>query len=76
MEEELVCLRVSQEGKVEVQFMRIQAIEKADAETITEAIHSMMMAVCGASNQDENNSTAQEGICRRSLLLLQLMEHP
>jgi hypothetical protein len=61
MEEELVCLRLCQEGKVEVQFVGIQAIDKADAETITEAIHSMTHLSTGGDVQEKLVAVATDG---------------
>lgn len=40
IEEELLYVRSSIAGKVKVQFLGIQAIEKADAEHVTDAICS------------------------------------
>ncbi|KAJ8340716.1 hypothetical protein SKAU_G00353490 [Synaphobranchus kaupii] len=52
MEEELVYLRSCQAGKVEAQFVGIQAVEKADAHHITEAICTIMDSVTGGSSKE------------------------
>ncbi|XP_059201277.1 zinc finger protein 862-like [Centropristis striata] len=51
MEEELLYVRSSRAGKVKVQFVGIQALEKADAEHVTDAICSMMSAVSGSEDE-------------------------
>jgi len=45
-EEEMVYVRFCKEGNVEVRFVGIQAVEKADSAHITQAIKSQMDAVC------------------------------
>ncbi len=51
MEEELVYTRMSRAGKVKVQFVGIQALKKADAAHITDAICSQMSAVSGGEEE-------------------------
>ncbi|ROI96431.1 Zinc finger protein 862 [Anabarilius grahami] len=51
MEEELVYTRMSRAGKVKVQFVGIQALKKADAACITDAICSQMSAVSGGEEE-------------------------
>ncbi|XP_073667564.1 zinc finger protein 862-like [Paramisgurnus dabryanus] len=50
MEEELVYTRMSRAGKVKVQFVGIQALKKADAAHITDAICSQMSAISGGED--------------------------
>lgn len=46
-QEEILYLRLCNKGKVEVSFVGIQAVERADAESITNSITSLMTRVCG-----------------------------
>lgn len=45
MEQEIVYTRFCKKGKVEVHFVGIQNVEKADGESIAQAINAMMQRV-------------------------------
>lgn len=51
IEEEVIYVRLSRAGKVKVQFVGIQALEKADAEHVTDAVCSIMSAVSGIEDE-------------------------
>ena len=61
MEQEMQYTRLCNRGKVEVHFVGIQDVEKADGENITQAIDNMMREVCGEEWQAKLVACATDG---------------
>ncbi|KAK9972414.1 hypothetical protein ABG768_025721, partial [Culter alburnus] len=61
MEQEMLYTRLCNRGKVEVHFVGIQDVEKADGENIAQAIDNMMREVCGEEWQAKLVACATDG---------------